>query len=209
MGHLFLDIETYISKGDENSALNPYKDASKVLVISFSYYDGFKPPAKAQIREPVFLKEWESSEKEILAAFYNFLKKTRQSDQWLKICGFNILKFDIPYLFGRMKTHKIAGEEELYDLLFRPFGTDLMQLSAIISEKTAKHGQLWGTNHKGTSAFFKLQVKEGTGADVSTFYDKKEFGKIMKYCREEFNLEQMLDAFYLHVTEKNQSKKLI
>ena len=206
MGHLFLDIETYISKGDGNSALNPYKDDSKVLVISFSYYGGFKPPAKAQVREPVFLKEWESSEKEILAAFYNFLKKTMKTDPYLKICGFNILKFDIPYLFGRMNSQNIAGKEELYDLLFRPFGIDLMQLSAIISEKTKKHGQLWGANHKETSAFFKLQVKEGTGADVSAFYDKKEFGKIMKYCQEEFNLEQMLDAFYLLATEKISQK---
>lgn len=206
MGHLFLDIETYIPRGDENSALNPYKDYSKVLVISFSYYDGFKPPAKAQIREPVFLKEWESSEKEILRAFYNFLKKTKQSDPWLKICGFNILKFDIPYLFGRMKTQNIAGEEELYDLLFRPFGTDMMQLSAIISEKTKKHEQLWATNQKEASAFFKLPVKEGTGADVSTFYDKKEFDKIMKYCKEEFNLEQMLGSFYLLATEKINQK---
>ena len=120
----------------------------------------------------------------------------------MKIAGFNIYKFDLPYLFGRMKLLNVAKEKALHEILFRPFGIDFFQLSPLISPKTVKYGQLWGTNHKEVSAFFKLQVKEGKGSDLSNFYDNKEYDKIIKYCEEEFNFEQMANAFYLHILNK-------
>jgi len=199
MGHLFLDIETYVSEQNEDSGLNPYHPQSKVIVISCSYYGTFKPPAKHEIKQPYFFKEWESSEQEILTKFHHLLKTISERDKYLKISGFNLLKFDLPYLFGRMKTLEIAAEKELYSLLFHPFGIDLFQLTPLISEKTRKHEQLWGINQKETSKHFGLQAKEGTGADCSRFYDRKEYDLIMKYCTEEFNFELMMGEFYLRV----------
>ena len=69
MGHLFLDIETYLSPGDEESALNPYKEKSKVIVVAYNYYNSFGPPKKQDIKPPTLLKEWESDEKTILTKF--------------------------------------------------------------------------------------------------------------------------------------------
>ncbi len=201
MGHLFLDIETYSSPKNSDSSLNPHIEGAKVIVVAYNYYDSFKPPKKEAIKPPTFLKEWESDEKTILTQFYKFLKEARRNDPFLKIIGFNTTKFDLPYLFGRMSLLKIAPDEELHELLFGPFAVDMFQLSAIISPITKQYEQLWTMNHKETSSFFKLQEKEGTGLGCSRFYDAEEFEKIMKYCTEEFNLEQMLDCFYLHVLE--------
>lgn len=206
MGHLFLDIETYSSAEDADSSLNPYKKGAKVIVIAYNYYNSFKPPSKGEIKPPVFLKEWESSEKAILEKFYCFLKKTSAADQYLKIAGFNVTKFDLPYLFGRMKLMEIAPEEELHDLLFRPFGVDLFQLTPVISEKTKKHEQLWGINHKDACNFFKLQEKEATGLDCTKFYNEGNYEKIMEYCMQEFNFEQLLDCLYLHVMKNFHNK---
>ncbi len=207
MGHLFLDIETYASKDNGETSLNPYEKGAKVILIAYNYYTGFKPPAKNEIRPPIFLKEWESNEKEILQKFHTFLAATFKKDPHLKITGFNILKFDLPYLFGRMKLNEIATERELHDLLFRLFGIDLFQVSALLTEKTRKYEQLWGISHKDASKFFGLQVKEGNGLDCSGFYDKKEYDKIIKYCTEEFNFEQLLDAFYLYALGKTGQKE--
>lgn len=198
MGHLFLDIETYSSPDNPDSSLNPYAGGAKVILIAYSYYNSFKPPSKKEIRAPIFLKEWESDERGILEKFYAVLKGLKSSDQHLKIIGFNVTKFDLPYLFGRMKMLGIGPEGELYNLLFRPFGVDMLQLSAVISEKTRKYEQLWSLSHKETSSFFNLQEKEGTGLECSRFYDNREYAKIMNYCTQEFNFEQMLDCFYLH-----------
>jgi len=207
MGHLFLDIETYASKDNGETSLNPYEKGAKAILIAYNYYTGFKPPGKEEIRPPIFLKEWESSEKDILQKFYSFLSATFKKDPHLKITGFNILKFDLPYLFGRMKLNGIATERELHDLLFRPFGIDLFQVSALLSEKTRKYEQLWGISHKDASKFFGLQEKEGNGLDCSGYYDKKEFDRITKYCTEEFNFEQLLDAFYLYALGKKGKKE--
>ena len=50
MGFLFLDIETYSSKNNPDSSLNPYESESKILVISYNYYEGFKPPKKENLK---------------------------------------------------------------------------------------------------------------------------------------------------------------
>ena len=199
MSHLFLDIETYSAPQNPISSLNPYHPESKVIVISYSFYPGFKPPTKEEIKQPTFLKEWEADEKKILQQFYDFLKHAQASDPYVKIIGFNILKFDLPYLFGRMKHHALASDEQLHTLLFNPVSVDLFQMSPTVSEKTLKHEQLWGVNHKAVSSFFNLQVKEGTGLDCSRYYDAQRYDLIMKYCTEEFNFEQLLDAMYLHI----------
>jgi len=207
MGHLFLDIETYAAKDNGETSLNPYEKGAKVILIAYNYYGGFKPPSKEQILPPTLLKEWESDEKDILQKFYKFLSTTFKKDPHVKITGFNILKFDLPYLFGRMKLNGIATERELHDLLFRPFGIDLFQMSALLTEKTKKYEQLWGISHKDASTFFGLKAKEGNGLDCSDFYDKKEYDKITKYSAEEFNFEQLLDAFYLYALGKKGKKE--
>ena len=202
MGYFFLDIETYSDRNNPDSSLNPYYPESKVIVISYNYYSSFKHPIKEQIKPPSFLKEWESSERTILTNFYEILKEIRRRDNYLKMIGFNILSFDLPYLFGRMKILEIADESELYKLLFRSWEIDIYQLSSVISEKTITYETLIGTNHKKVTEFFNMQAKEGSGLDCSRWYDNKQFGKIIKYCTEEFNFEQLLDAFYLHIAKK-------
>lgn len=209
MGHLFLDIETYKSNKNPDSSLCPYYTESRIIVISYSYYPTFKPPQMNEIKKPTFLKEWESSEKDILQHFYQTLKNILKNDKYLKFYGFNITTFDLPYLFGRMKINNIAGETELYNLFFRTFAIDMYYLSTIISNETIKREQLWGLNQKKVSEFFKLKVKEGTGDMLSQFYNKKEFEKIMKYCTEEFNFEQMLNAFYFYIRRNIVNKESI
>jgi hypothetical protein len=206
MGHLFLDIETYAAEDDASSALNPYHDKSKVIVISYNYYEGFRPPVAAQIKPPTFLKEWESNEKAVLSEFVSVLRKLKQHDQHLKIHGFNIHKFDLPYLFGRIVSNGIAGTEETHDMLFRPFGHDMMQLSALISNETRAKEQLWGIGQTAANTFFGIQTKEGTGIQCSRHYDAKEYDKIIKYCSEEFTFEQLLNSFYLYARQLGEGR---
>jgi DNA polymerase elongation subunit (family B) len=200
MGHLFFDIESYVSMDNDLSGLNPYYPASKVLVISYNYYDSFYPPNIEEIEDPTCLKEWEyKDEREMLSSFYDKLKVLRVKDKYLRYYGFNITSFDLPYLFGRMRVNNITDERDIYDILFGPYAFDMYQLSTVISDDCRKHKQLWGMSQADVSRFFELQVKEGTGVQCSRHYDHEDYEKIMKYCRDEFNLEQMLDALYLHL----------
>lgn len=198
MGHLFLDIETYVSEGNSESGSNPYVPESKILVIAYTYYDTKKPPAKRGIKAPTLLKEWDLGEKKMLSNFFDFLKGIQSTDKALNIHGFNILRFDLPYLLGRMKAHNIAPEEEIHSLLFTPNVNDMMHLGRLISDDSRKKEQLWGISQANANDFFGIQTREGIEGDCSRLYDAGNYDKITDQCSRGFTFEQLLNAFYLH-----------
>jgi len=213
MGYLFFDIESYVCPTNCDSGFNPYFPESKAIVISYNYYPGFNAPKKEQLKPPIFLKEWESSEKKILVDFYHTVKnlvneetvknEAGEEHTRLKFVGFNILKFDLPYLFGRMEQHKIDEIDRLFRYLFvKPIAIDLYYLTPLVSQKTKEYGQLWGISQKEVNKFFGIQVKDGRGDELSRFYDKKEYDKIMAYCTQEFTFEQLYDSMLMHILKK-------
>jgi hypothetical protein len=215
MSLLFLDIETYVSKGDSSSGLNPYRKDSKVIAISYAYYQSFTIK-KRDIKELTILKEWEhkeGGEKIILKSFYDFLKSKIKSDRYTKdgkdrcgltVIGFNHISFDLPYLFVRMCSHNLDVPGEIYKNLFsEPMHTDLMQLTQLVSKKSMEYEKLMPLNQKLAAETFKLTIKEGEGKDLSNFYDDQDYGKIEKYIKEEFTFEQMYLAFIKAILNPN------
>ena len=207
MGHLFLDVETYIAKENTDTALNPYHGSSKILAIAYNYYDTYKPPVKAEIKQPVLLKEWEFGERQMLMEFFTALQGMLAKDPNMNIHRFNILKFDLPYLFGRMRVHGIAAENELHKLLYRN-GTDMMHLAAVLSDEGRVKEALWGIGQKEVNRFFGLQVSEGTGLECSLHYDNKEYDQLVERVTREFNFEQLMNSFYLYAKRLQEGKEL-
>ena len=189
MGYFFLDIETFVSENDETSGLNPYRPDSKVLSIAFNYYADFHLQLK-DITKPTVWKEWEEGEKGILEKFWTFIKLKIEKDPHLKFLGFNILKFDIPYLFGRMVTMNIASSDEIFDVLYRrAHWIDLMQIAIVINP--SRFHEFLNPSQKTINKLLGIQVKKGTGKDVTLFYNEKDYDKIMEYISEEFSFEEL------------------
>lgn len=199
MGHLFLDIETYQGRKSEESSTNPYIPEAKVLLIVYNYYDTKNPPIKKEIKPPVILTEWKSGEKAMLEGFFAALTDIRKNDKHFMMHGFNILKFDLPYLFGRMNTHKIDDDKTLRSVLFENKCIDMTQLSAIISDESRRKEHLWEMGKTELNKFFDLQKEEGSSDKISRLYDNNDYDEIISQCKNEFHLEQMLNAFYLYV----------
>jgi len=207
MGHLFLDIETYVARDNHDSARNPYHGDSKVLAIAYNHYDTFRPPIKSEIKQPTLLKEWDFGEKQMLTTFFNTLRSILEKDPNMKIHGFNILKFDLPYLFGRMRAHGVADEGELHKILYR-HGTDMMQLAEMLSNETRAKELLWEIDQKELNQFFGLQNREGTGLECSLHYDNKEYDKLEERVLQDFNFEQLMNAFYLYAKRLHEGTEL-
>jgi hypothetical protein len=204
MGYLFLDIESFVDTNNEMSGLNPFHEESKVIVISYNYYSGEKPPFGKQIKKPVFLYEWVlGGEKELLIVFFNVLKNIYSDEKMLKIIGFNQLAYDLPYLLSRMVKHNICDEKILFDMLFtNPRHIDLSQLAMPISTKTKKDEDFRCISQKVINSYFDIPIKEATGLDVSKFYIKKRYDLIEKYVVEEFSFELLYKSildYYLYV----------
>ena len=200
MGYFFIDIETFVDPEQQESGLNPYLHKSKILSIAYNYYDEFHLSEK-HITNPTILKEWESDEKQILIKIFNFLKLKIEKDKHLKIMGFNNLKFDMTYLFGRMIIHNLAPANEIYDVFYRkPHYIDLGQLSQIISNHRFK--DILNIGQKKANTFFDLPVKKGTGKDVTKFYLNSEFDKIIEYIKQEFSFELLYIKLRRHIYKK-------
>jgi len=208
MGFLFLDIESFVDPEDEQSGLNPFHSKSKVIVIAYNYYHSSSAPKPEQVKPPAFIFEWEvGSEKKLLEEFYKVLKDIEKKEfhsgeTYLKIVGFNHLAYDLNYLFARMTHHNIAPQKELFGLLFtHPRHIDMAQLGMAVSKVTKRDEDFRTISQKAINSYFEIPVKEASGKDVSLFYSKKDYAKIIKYCTEEFTFEllyQSLLQTFLH-----------
>jgi len=206
MGFIFLDIETYSSKEEPMSSLNPYFNDSKVIVISYNIYPNFEMKNDI-IQNPTFLFEWESSEKNILELFYQDLKQFIENQKYPKIVGFNHSNFDLIYLYGRLLKNEIDTDKNLHKFMFRiPRFIDLIQVGIQFSNYTKKYGELGLPNQKELNKLFNIPIKEEEGKNLSKFYDLKEFELIKKYVIEEFTFETLYIKFrdqFIKCRQKN------
>ena len=155
MGLHYLDIET----------TGLHSDKDKVITIQFAKIDF----TTGRIVQPVMIiAEWDSSEEDILEKAYSFLM---EGDEWDFVpCGYNILHFDLPFLFSRFQT--VLGKNISYEFLNRP-SLDLKSTFILMN----------GGKFKGSNRFLK---KDGwNGKMVPEFYRRKEYDKILKYIAKE------------------------
>lgn len=215
MSLLFLDIETYVSEEEPNSGLNPFYPSSKVIVITYNYYE--KNLLKySEIKKPMILKEWEhkkNGEKIILTSFYNFLRNKIKEDRYLDkkgnnrcdltIVGFNHIKFDLPYLFSRLLINSIDNEKNIFRYIFsESANADLMQLTQLISNTSLEKDKLMAISQKNLCEYFGLPVKKADGKELSKFYDQKRYDSILNYIDEEFTFERLY-LIFVDIMKKN------
>ena len=147
----YLDIET--------TGLDSEKD--KVLTVQFAKID-FNT---GMMMKPVtIMSEWQSSEEDLLEKAYSLLM---EGNQWDFVpCGYNILHFDLPFLFYRFQT--VLGKNVSYEFLNRPT-LDLKSTFILMN----------GGRFKGSNRFIK---KNGpTGKSVPQWYEQGKYELIEAY----------------------------
>lgn len=107
MSTIFFDLETY----------SPHKDGPRLndKVISIAY--------KTRDSDVTVLKEWETSEKEILSQFLQEIKDHFKPN----LIGHNILRFDIPVIICRSFENDLGKPDEIYSIFHEPYVIDLIQ----------------------------------------------------------------------------------
>jgi hypothetical protein len=155
MTNFYLDIET--------TGLDPKKD--KIITIQFQELDRFTGEAKGEL---VILKEWESSEKEIIK---QFIEKTRilEADPFSFVpTGYN-LNFEHNFL----KIRSVINGLPDLDILNLPF-IDLRAIGLLMN----------GGQFKG-SGLSDLTGKKGNGIQIPEFYKNREYWRIIDYVKNE------------------------
>ena len=155
MTTFYLDIET--------TGLDPKKD--KIITIQFQELDRYTGKA---IGELTILKEWESSEKEILE---EFISKTNILDSYdfsFVPIGYN-LGFEHDFIKIRSELNGLPS----LDILHCPF-IDLRAIGILMNA-----GQFRG------SGLSDITNKKGCGIQIPIWYENKEYDQIIDYIENE------------------------
>jgi len=154
MGQFYFDIET--------TGLNPEKD--KIISIQIQELDR---NTGEKIGELIILKEWESSEKEILERFIEGSGIFDYPFNFIPV-GYN-LGFEHKFLVERTKINGLPK----VDILNNPF-IDLRSIGVLMNK-----GEFKG------SGLDKITGKKSDGSLLPMWYENKEFEKILDYVKSE------------------------
>ncbi|MFQ5831868.1 MAG: ribonuclease H-like domain-containing protein [Candidatus Thorarchaeota archaeon] len=165
MTEFYLDFET--------SGINPEQD--KIISIQYQMLDTKTGNARGPLS---MLKEWESSEREILK---EFLEVLNPSNDWDFVpIGYN-LKFELYFLQKRLRRvlRYELSDDWLYYVLPR---VDIKSTLILINKG----------RFKGTTMDWFIR-KEMDDSQIPKWYARKDYGRIEEYVEEE--AERFLHAY--------------
>ncbi len=171
MAEYYFDIETY-SPGER-----PDPDTDKIITIQLQRIDlrTGKPIGELKI-----LREWESSEKEIVTELYNTFFKDGQSVWDFVAVGMN-LNFEWEFLIS--KFNKYFGKKILSrDLHYNRPHIDIKPIIVLLNNGSFKDAKL-----------DKFTKKSHDGKVIKPMYENKEWDNIDNYIKEE--TEAFLEFF--------------
>jgi uncharacterized protein YprB with RNaseH-like and TPR domain len=166
---LYLDIETFSEDGFRS-------DGTKIISIQYRDFDG----------NTKLLKEWESSEKNILERFLSDLKMMKRNE-FLILVGHNILRFDIPMIVRRMVANGIDGQGNLEDFFYNIAAVDTLQCMLPFNDMRFK-----GLGADEVSKKLGISEPEHRNTEVESFYRRKDFGKIEAHAVADLDFVQDL-----------------
>lgn len=164
MAEYYFDIETY------GTGEKPNPDKDKIITIQFQKID--LRTGKA-IGELEILKEWESSEKEIVERFFKRFFADEYVWDFVAV-GFN-LNFEWEFLIAKFEKY-IAGKFTSKDFHYSIPQVDLKPLVVLLNKG----------NFKGAT-LGKFTNKSQSGGIIKSYYENKQFEEIEKYIAEEAN----------------------
>jgi len=176
---IYLDVETY-SPGEEPS----FKD--KAILICYKEVDG---PA-------LVWKEWEDGEKVVLQKFYSKLTGKLKTEKAVTLIGWNIVRFDVPFLTYRLFHHGVDRLENVLENFRKAYWRDLRLCLLPFNNYRFK-----GLKIDEVVKRFKLQPPKYSGEEIRGFYDDGEYEKIVEHALSEAELLSALNRRMMNVEE--------
>jgi DNA polymerase elongation subunit (family B) len=163
MAEYYLDIETY------SPGAKPNPDTDKIISIQFQRIDISTGISRGKL---TILKEWESSEEEIVKKFYKMFFSEKSSVWDFIAVGFN-LNFEWEFLISKFNKYmgtKLTSKDMQY---CRPH-LDLKSIVVLLNHGSFKDAKL-----------DKYTKKCQDGKCIKDFYENKQYENIEGYIKNE------------------------
>ena len=160
----YLDIETY-------SPEEP-KFSNKIILICYKeVLDG---------NVTIMFKEWLNDEETMLKRFYGMLNEKLLAERIVMLIGWNILRFDVPFLTYRIYLHEIDDLENILEAFREVYWRDLRQCLLPFNRFSFK-----GLSMDEVSKKLKISPPKYSNKDIKLFYERGEYEKIEEHTLSE------------------------
>ena len=191
MVRLYLDLETYRPR-KESSFVGDRIISSGILIDETPYQED---SLKEKI-DPILISEWNGlNEWQIVKKVYDQVKQTMMNHRFTVICGFNILRFDIPLLMCRGARCSIGKYDEIAKMWNDCFTIDYFQQLLTANKNFFKGMSLEKNVEVSKKLGLKSPVYSTSGSEIKELYDRGMYKEIEKHLKQDLQVIRWLDLY--------------
>lgn len=191
MVRLYLDLETYRPR-KEGSFTEERIISSGLLIDETAYQED---SLKESI-EPVFISEWDGlSECEIVKKTQDQVREALKNHRFTVVCGFNILRFDIPLLICRCVQNSLGKPDEVAKMWNNCFTIDYFQQLLTANKNYFKGFSLEKILEVSKSLGLKPPVYSTSGGAIKDLYDQGRYKEIKEHLKQDLLIVRWLDLY--------------
>jgi 3'-5' exonuclease len=167
-----------------------YPEYAKVICIAYGYFCNQEKKWKIES-----ISDFNSNEESILKEFARIIN-TKFTHHIL--AGFNIKKFDVPFLYRRMLAHRILPPIQFDNWNKKPWEIISLDLFRVWSELNTINGMC---SLDTLCTIMKIESPkngEVQGSNVKENYFKGNIEEIVKYCRKDIQASIRLAMSFAH-----------
>lgn len=191
MVRLYIDLETYRPR-KEDAFIDERIILGGLLIDETKYSED----SLDKNIEPILLKEWDGlDERTIVTKLQGYVKEALSSHRFTVICGFNILRFDIPLLLCKSMKYSLGKLEALSKMWNDCFSIDYFQQLLTANGNLFKGLKLENVVRVADSFNLKPPPCDVGGGAVKNLYDQRKWKEIEKHNEQDLNVIRWLDLY--------------
>jgi len=191
MVRLYLDLETYRPRRE--GAFVGEKIVSCGLLIDETPYDENSLKEQGKL---VLFSEWDGlNERDIVAKASDCVKKSLREHRFTVICGFNILRFDVPLLICKTVQYSLDKHEVVSKMWNDCFTVDYFQQLLVANGNQFKGLTLERIVDVSRSLDLEPPPYSKPGSAIKELYEAKKYKEIEKHLEQDLNIARWLDLY--------------
>jgi len=189
MVRLYIDLETYRLRR-EDAFIDERIISAGILLDNTPYHES---SFHDEIDLIVF-SEWDSlNEIQIVSNVERLVNESLNQHRFIVICGYNILRFDMPLLVCRSLQGAQPDSNRLYKMWYDCYVIDFMQQILLMNGNYFRGASLENVVRVSTQLGLDPPQYASSGASIKELHDEGRFNEIEEHLRQDLNIVRWLD----------------